>query len=314
MKHTYPDLNDLQLFARVVEHGGFAAAARAMGVPKSTVSRRIAVLEERLGTRLIHRSTRQFAVTEIGMQYHHHCQALLVHAEAAQEVIDRTFSGPHGTVRLSCPIALLDYQVGDMLARYLKRCHGVQLLLESTNRHVDVIAENMDLAIRVRFPPLDDSDLVMKHLGESSQRLVASPELLKGIKRAVTPADLSSLPSVDSGQFLQRHEWHLLAKDGSTATVPHTPRMVTDDQLALRIAALHGVGVVQLPTMMVHDDLRSGRLVDLMPTWKPRSAVVHVVFPSRRGLLPAVRHLIDYLAEEFEGLATTETEEAWLPK
>lgn len=314
MNKTPPDLNDLQFFARVVEHGGFAAAGRALGVPKSTLSRRIALLEERLGTRLIHRSTRRFAVTEIGQEYQRHCQALLVQAEAAQEVIDRTVSGPHGIVRLSCPIALLDYQAGDMLARYLKRCPGVQLLLESTNRRVDVIAENMDLAIRVRFPPLEDSDLVMKPLGESTQRLVASPELLKGIKRALTPTDLTSLPSVDEGPTHRQHEWQLEAMDGATATVPHQPRLVTDDRLALRIAALHGVGVVQLPTMMVRDDLRNGRLVDLMPSWRPRPAIVHVVFPSRRGLLPAVRQLIEFLAAEFAELAAIEAKEQWLPQ
>ncbi|MGN6825844.1 LysR substrate-binding domain-containing protein [Paucibacter sp. M5-1] len=302
------DLNDLYFFARVVEHGGFAAASRALGVPKSKLSRRIAQLEERLGTRLIQRSTRRFAVTEIGQEYQRHCQALLVQAEAAQEVIARTLSGPHGLVRLSCPIALLDYQVAEMLARYLKRCPGVQLQLESTNRRVDVIAEGMDLAIRVRFPPLEDSDLVMKVLGESTQRLVASPELLLGLACPLTPAHLPTLPSIDEGPPHRQHAWQLEAADGASATIPHQPRVVTDDRLALRIAALHGIGVAQLPTMMVAQDLLAGRLVDVLPGWRPRPAIVHVVFPSRRGLLPAVRQLIDFLAEQFTDLAEIEAE------
>ncbi|MCU7376224.1 LysR substrate-binding domain-containing protein [Paucibacter sp. O1-1] len=303
------DLNDLYFFARVVEHGGFAAASRALGVPKSKLSRRIAQLEDRLGTRLIQRSTRRFAVTEIGQEYHRHCLALLVQAEAAQETIDRTLTGPHGLVRMSCPVALLAYQVGDMLARYLKQCPGVQLQLESTNRRVDVIAEGLDLAIRVRFPPLEDSALVMKQLGQSTQRLVASPGLLQGLARPLTPVDLSRLPSVDEGPPHRQHVWELEAADGASACVPHEPQLVSDDRLALRIAALHGIGVARLPTMMVKDDLRAGRLVDVLPGWQPRPAIAHVVFPSRRGLLPAVRRLIDFLAEEFEALGVLEETE-----
>lgn len=303
------DLNDLYFYARVVEHGGFAAASRALGVPKSKLSRRIAQLEERLGTRLIQRSTRRFVVTEIGQEYHRHCQALLVQAEAAQEVIARTLSGPHGLVRLSCPVALLDYQVGGMLARYLQQCPGVQLQVESTNRRVDVIAEGFDLAIRVRFPPLEDSGLVMRQLGASTQRLVASPALRQALPFDLTPVELAQLPSLDEGPAHRDHAWELQTEDGRSARVPHQPRLVTDDRLALRIAALHGVGVVQLPTMMVQADLQAGRLVDVLPGWRPRPAIAHLVFPSRRGLLPAVRQLIDFLGEEFEALTSLELQD-----
>lgn len=300
------DLNDLYFFAQVVDHGGFAPAGRALGLPKSKLSRRIAQLEDRLGVRLIQRSTRRFAVTEIGQEYHRHCLAMLVQAQAAQEVIDRTLDGPHGTLRLSCPTALLDYQVGDMLARYLTACPGVQIQLDSTNRRVDVIGEALDAAIRVRFPPLEDVDLVMKVLGESTQRLVASPELAKRAGRSPGPADLAALPSQAEWPPHGPHVWELQGPSGATATVPHQPRLITDDKLALRLAALHGVGVVQLPTMMVRQDLIEGRLVDVLPDWRPRPAIVHAVFPSRRGLLPALRQLLDFLSDQFAALALEE--------
>lgn len=300
------DLNDLYLFAQVVEHGGFAPAGRALGLPKSTLSRRIAQLEQRLGVRLMQRSTRHFAVTEIGQEYHRHCVAMLVEADSAQQVVERTRSGPMGTVRLSCPVALLDYQVGEMLSRYQHACAGVTLHLESTNRRVDVIAEHFDFAIRVRFPPLEDSELVMKVLGESTQRLVASPALVAQRAGAATPADLPDWPSVDEGPEHRQHAWQLRSRDGASAVVPHRPRLVTDDRLALRIAALHGIGVAQLPTMMVRDDLAAGRLVDLLPQWRPVPAIVHLVYPSRLGLLPAVRHLMDYLGDQFALLAEAE--------
>ncbi|MDW5441157.1 LysR family transcriptional regulator [Polaromonas sp. SM01] len=299
------DLNDLYYFVQVVEHQGFAPAGRALNIPKSKLSRRIALLEERLGVRLIQRSTRRFAVTEIGQAYYQHCLAMLVEANAAQEVIDRVSAQPQGTVRISCPTALLDYQIGDILARFLAACPRVQMQLESTNRRVDVIGEGFDIAIRVRFPPLEDSGLVMRVLGDSTQRLVASPALLQahGLVAPLLPADLVHLPSLDEGPPHREHVWQLLGPDGATATLQHQPRLISDDRLALRLAALQGVGVLQLPTMMVQHDLQQGRLVDVLPDWRPRAGIVHVVFPSRRGLLPAVRELIDFLATEFAQLA-----------
>lgn len=300
------DLNDLYYFVQVVDHQGFAPAGRALGIPKSKLSRRIALLEQQLNVRLIQRSTRRFAVTEIGQEYYRHCVAMLVEANAAQEAIDRLGSEPQGVVRLSCPTALLDYQVGNMLACFMAIHPRIQMQIESTNRPVDVIREGFDIAVRVRFPPLEDTDLVMKVLGESSQRLVASPALLKNLSAPLVPADLPGLPSLDEGPPHRDHAWRLESTDGAKAVVHHTPRLVTDDRLALRLAALQGVGVVQLPTMMVQHDLQQKLLVDVLPEWAPRAGIVHAVFPSRRGLLPSVRSLIDYLGAEFAALPNKE--------
>ncbi len=148
------DLNDLRFFAEVVEQNGFAAAARKLGMPRSRLSRRIGLLEDRLGVRLIQRSTRRFAVTEIGREYYGHCVAMMVEAEAAQETIDRMRSEPQGVVRVSCPSSVIYFQVGGMIARFMAQCPKMEVLLESTNRRVDVIREGFDIAIRVRFPPL----------------------------------------------------------------------------------------------------------------------------------------------------------------
>ncbi|MGH6816931.1 MAG: LysR family transcriptional regulator [Hyphomicrobiaceae bacterium] len=296
------DLNDLCLYVQVVDHGGFAAAGRALGVPKSKLSRRIAGLEDRLGVRLLQRSTRRFSVTEIGREYYRHCVAMLVEAEAAQEVIERSRSEPHGVVRMSCPPALLCFQVGDMVARFMGANPRVTVHMESTSRRIDLIAEGVDVAIRVRFPPLEESDLIMKVLADSTQRLVASPDLPKGFSGRLRPADPSGLPSLDLAPPHREHAWCLDGPDGATALVPHTPRLVTDDMVQLRIAALRGIGVVQLPAMVVAGDLAAATLVDVLPEWAPRSGIVHAVFPSRRGLLPSVRSLVDFLAVEFRAL------------
>jgi DNA-binding transcriptional LysR family regulator len=296
------DLNDLYYFAQVVEHGGFAPAGRALGEPKSKLSRRIASLEDRLGVRLLNRSTRHVGMTEIGRIYYNHCKAMLVQASAAQDAIDSLRSEPCGLVRVSCPVALLDARVADMLADYQKRYPQVELLLDASNRRVDVIEEGFDIAIRVRPPPLEDSELVLRTLADRGQCLVASPKLLEAHGHPSSPNDLHRLPSLALGRISQKYRWQLIGPDGSEARVSHQPRLVTGSMNLLRTAAVAGIGIVQLPTMMMTDELADGRLVRVLEGWAPPREIVHAVFPSRRGLLPAVRGLIDYLAERFAAL------------
>jgi len=287
------DLNDLYYFVQVVDHGGFAAAGRALGIQKSKLSRRILQLEERLGVRLLNRSPRRFSVTEIGREFHDRCTAMLVEAEAAEQVVAETRAEPRGVIRVSCPVALVASQFGALIARFMTENPAVEVHLESTNRRVDLLAEGIDIAIRVRFPPLEPTDLVMRRLDESTQCLVAGATLVAAALES--PADLQGLPSLDLGPSRRDHRWHLATTDGRTATVPHRPRLVTDDMAALREAAIAGVGVVQLPTMTAWQDIEAGRLIQVLPDWQPPAGVIHAVFPSRRGLLPSVRALLDHL-------------------
>lgn len=291
------DLNDLYYFVQVVDHHGFASAARALGLQKSKLSRRVALLEDQLGTRLINRSSRKFSVTEIGRDYYQHCLAMLIEAEAAQAVIDSVKAEPRGVIRMSCPAGLLTYQMGALVAGFMAKHPEVTVHLESTSRRVDVIGEGFDLAIRVREPPLEHSDLVMRKLDESVHRLVASPELVALHGAPSGPAYLAAWPSLDFGPSRQDHLWSLHHENGMTAEVRHHPRLITDDVQMLHEGALQGLGVVLLPSVVVIGDLAAGRLFDLLPDWRPKRWVLHVVFPSRRGLLPSVRLLIDFIAE-----------------
>lgn len=293
------DLNDLYFFVKVVDHGGFAAASRALNISKSKLSRRIAELEDRLEIRLIHRSTRHFSVTEIGQTYYAHCKAMLIEAEAAQEAIDSLRARPHGTVRVTCPIALLHVHVGAMLADFMSECPDVTVHLEATNRQVDVLAEGVDLAIRVRPPPLEDSDLVMRVLSDRRLCLVASPVLIERYGNPRHPSDLAAWPSLGLGQPQQNYRWAFTDDAGVEVTQDHEPRYITTDMIALRKAAVAGVGVVQLPALMVPQQLEDGRLVQLLPDWQLPRDIIHVVFPSRRGILPSVRALIDFLADRY---------------
>lgn len=296
------DLNDLFYFAQVVEHGGYSAAARALGMPKSRLSRRVIALEERLGVRLLQRTSRRLSVTEIGQEFHRHCLAMLVEANAAQEAIDRSRSGPQGIVRVSAPAALVCFEVGPMIARFMAANPRVVVELESTSRRVDVVGEGIDVALRVRFPPLEPTDLVMRQLAESPQRLVGHPGLFAESGMPRVPADLGAYPSLDLAGSTSRHTWELTGPDGTKARIGHHPRLVTDDLAQLFHAALEGVGIVRLPSMVADEALADGRLVEVLPGWSLQSWIVHAVFASRRGLLPSVRGLIDFLVEEYARL------------
>ncbi len=288
----------MYFFTQIVDHGGFASAGRALGMPKSKLSRRMQLLEERLGVRLLNRSSRRFSVTEVGSEYYDRCTAMLVEAEAADQLVAELRAEPRGTVRVSCPVALLGFQFGALFARFMIQNPGVDLQLDATNRRVDVIAEGIDIAIRVRFPPLDSTDLVMRKLDDSTQCLVGAPELINRDLRS--PADLVGLPSLDLGPPRRIHQWQLEGPDGQTSVLPHSPKLVTDDMATLREAALAGVGIVKVPTIMIWRDVEEGRLVQVLPKWRPPAGIVHAVFPSRRGLLPSVRVLLDFLAEQCE--------------
>ena len=295
-------LDAMRLFVAVCDAGSLSAAARKLKVPLPTVSRKLALLEEHLGVRLVVRTTRKFVLTDAGRTYVAHCRAMLTEAEAAEESIALSHAEPRGLVRLSCPVALLATRVGPMLADFLQAHPRVSLQVDETNRRVDVVAEGLDLALRVRPPPLADSELILRVLADRGQCLLASPALLARQGMPQGPADLAQWPSLALGQPQDEHRWHLLGPEGAQAQVRHHPRYVTLGMLALKAAALAGVGVVQLPRMFVQAEFARGELVNVLPGWEPRRELIHAVYASRRGQLPAVRALLDHLAAEFAAL------------
>ncbi len=185
------DLNDLKLFALVVEHGGYAAAERASGVPKSRLSRRIAQLEEDFGVRLIQRSTRKFAVTEVGQNVFKHAQSMLAQAQAAQEAVQVLSAEPRGVVRVSCPVSLSQRLLSRVVPGFLIKHPKVRLQVHVANRRVDVIEEGFDVALRVRTKLDTDGDLAMRRFGEFRELLVASPIYLARHGRPIDPEALA---------------------------------------------------------------------------------------------------------------------------
>ena len=204
------DLNDYAYFAEVVAHGGFAAAGRALREPKSKLSRRVAALEERLGLRLIERSSRRFRVTETGQAFYQRCRAILAEAEQAEALVAQAQAEPHGRIRFSCPTGMVA-PISGLISSFLTRFPKVRLQLVATDRAVDLIGERIDLALRVRASLTSDAALTMRSLGRSTRILVACPQLASQVGSIVQLANLPTLATNDAEDDL---EWHLEAEDG----------------------------------------------------------------------------------------------------
>lgn len=296
------DLNDLYYFAAVVDHGGYAAAERALGIPKSRLSRRITQLENELGVRLLQRSTRRFAVTDVGQSVHRHAQSMLAEAQAAREVVDRLSAEPRGIVRISAPVGIAQVMMPLLLPEFLGRYPEVRVQVVVTNRRVDVINEGIDISLRVRTKLDDDGSLVMRNFGQIQELLVASPKYLKGMGRPTTPDQLKDHITLSVSEEEARQRWELHGPDGAVKHVELKPRVAGFDFPMLRALAEQGLGITMLPETYCGDAVRNGTLEVVLPEWHLPQGIFHAVFASRRGMLPAVRVMIDFLAEKLPQL------------
>jgi DNA-binding transcriptional LysR family regulator len=292
------DLNDFYYFAEVVAHGGFAAASRALSIPKSKLSRRIAQLERRLDTRLIERSTRRFRVTEVGQAFYERCRTVLVEAESAEAVVAEARGEAQGLVRFSCPVGLVE-PIQPVINAYLKHHPKVRLHILATNKVVDLIEEEVDVALRARTTPETDANLIMRTLATTHAILVASPELAAAIAPDADISTLTGLPTLGIVGGVVDGAWTLVAPDGDVRRLRHTPRLTCGELTSVRSAAIDGVGIALLPERLCRAELVEGRLVQVFSPWRSPEGAVYLVFTSRRGLPPAVRVFIDYLARFF---------------
>ena len=290
-------LEGFYYFTQVVDHGGFAKAARALDIPKSRLSRHVSSLEGTLGVRLVNRSTRRFVVTDVGHEVYQHATAMLAEADAALEVVEFARAKPCGTLRASCPVALARSALAPILPAFLEAYPAIRLELHVSNRRVDVLAESFDVALRVRTKPSGEDGLVMRTFSEVDEYLVASPAYLKGAAPLTEPAELKHHTTLDYAGEFDRRPWELLGPQGESVAAEHQPRIVCHDFVVLHEAVRAGLGVARLPESVVRADLKSGALVRVLPAWRIPQGIVHVVFPTRRGMLPAVRAFIDFLAE-----------------
>jgi DNA-binding transcriptional LysR family regulator len=293
-----PDLNALFYFSKVVEYGGFSATQRATGIPKSRLSRRMAELEKELGVRLLQRNTRRLSLTDAGKLFHEHCRAMMVEAESAIDTVLTLKSSPRGVVRVSCPVTASQILLSPVVPGFLQRCPEVTLRVQVTNRVIDLFEDDVDLALRVRSFVDDTAGLILQRFWTTPQYLVAAKSLLNR-HRPATLEGLRKLPTLDLSPRDGRHVWHLKAPDGRSHQYVHQPRLITDDMESPRQAALAGQGAAALPEVVCGLDLSSGNLVMVLPGWTLPKHQLYAAFLSRRGLMPAVKHFLDYLSESF---------------
>ncbi len=290
------DLNDLGFFAAVVANGGFSAASRALGVPKSRLSRRVAALEAQLGVRLVERSTRRFSVSVVGQDVYRHARAALAEAEAVEDVATRLKAEPQGLVRVSCPQGA-DRILAGALPDFLKQHPKLRVQVIVSNRRIDLIEEGIDVAIRVRETLDTDADLQVRIISRTSTTmLVAAPAFLDANRQPTKPAELAELPTLSQTERPGLARWELVNGAGDEEVVTHEPRLSASEFSILREAAIGGLGIGFLAEYSCREPLADGRLERVLPDWSGRPAILHLVFTSRRGLLPGVRAVIDLLA------------------
>lgn len=290
------DYNDYIYFACVIEFGGFSAAARQMGIPKSRLSRRIAGLEERLGVRLLQRSTRKLTLTDVGQKFLTHCQALQREAEMAECIVASVKAEPSGRVRLSVPPALLD-SLAPILQRFIVENPKVVLETIATTRRVDLLDEGIDVALRVRATDDEDPQWATRRLRATRGILAASPDLVAKLGGLATPGALTLAPALGTVNADQRIHWRLVNAAGEVREFVLPPRLVSEHFGLRRQAAIDGLGVTMLPQEDASADIAAGLLVEVLPEWRFPLSHLQAVYASQRGLAPAVRALLDLLVE-----------------
>ncbi|SPA50745.1 LysR substrate-binding domain-containing protein [Cupriavidus taiwanensis] len=289
------NLNDLRFFVVAVTHGGFAAAGRALGVPKSTVSKRVAELEQALQARLLYRSSRSFTLTDAGRDFYDHAQAALIEAEAAQEAVQRRVAEPSGTVRITAAVPTAQRYLAPHLPALARAYPRLHVQLEVSDRMVDLVQEGFDIAVRSHFAPLPDSGLVQRQLAVEDIVLVASPGYLAARGTPASPAQLSGHDGLLTGSAAGT--WRLGGPQGARAEATPVPRMTVNESTVLLGAAVAGLGIVPLPHELCRAALAAGQLARVLPQWTAGSVTTTLLLPARRGQLPAVRATVDFLAQ-----------------
>lgn len=296
------DLNDIYFFASIVEHGGFSAAARKIGVEKTRLSRRIAALEKRLGVRLLQRTTRALALTEAGQRFFERCVATVEGAQAAYDSVAELRREPAGLVRLSSPVLLTQRCLAHALPGYMALHPKVTLFVEPTDRTVNLIEERFDIAIRAKPFIEDVAGLVAKTLATSKRVMVVGQSFLDQYGRPDTPIDLPKFNTVASTDDVYDGgaRWSLANSENKTHQIELKPRLVTSDLRVRLQAAIRGIGIALLPEQVVAGTSRDAPLKDglverVLPEWSGEKNILHLVYPTPRGMLPSVRSLIDYL-------------------
>ena len=286
----------LQAFVRVAETGSFSEAARRLGLSKSMISRQVSSLEAELGVRLLHRTTRSLSPTEAGRAYLERCQRILADLDEANLLVSQLQTTPRGRLRVSAPLSFGIGHLSSALPGFLERYPEIELEMNMTDRHVDLVEEGWDVAVRIGR--LADSSLICRRLAPIRRLAAAAPSYLERRGTPLVPQDLESHDCLTHGNMVSS-EWRFVSPENQSLPVAVHGRFHADNGDVLREMAVAGVGIVMLPTFFLGDDIRAGRLVPLLGAYIPLDVSLNAVYPHGRHLSPKVRAFVDYLAECF---------------
>jgi DNA-binding transcriptional LysR family regulator len=289
-------LDGIAAFAQVVDSGSFSAAARRLRISKSAVSAHVQRLEERLGVRLLHRTTRQLSLTEAGAAYYRHCTRILSEAEAAEQAASALQREPRGTLHISAPNSFGWMHVAPAVPSFLERYPDLSLDIALSPKHVNLVEEGLDLAIRIGV--LEDSPLVVRKLAPSRLILCAAPGYLKKHGTPREPAELAKHNCLCISLASLGDDWRLVG-NGGEVRVAIGGRFRSNSAEMLRAAALDGIGIALLPSWTAAEPLRTGALKRVLREWEPPASTIYAVYPGNRLMSAKVRAFVDHLARRF---------------
>ena len=290
------DLDALRDFVAIDRAGSFAAAARTTGIPKSTLSKRLQMLEASLGVRLVERSTRKLRLTADGILLRDRAVGLLAEAEELERLMRGRNQEPQGRLRVSVPVLFGQTHMGRVAAAFSLRWPKASIEMVFTDRHVDLIEENFDCAIRTGS--LDDSSLIARRLTISRTILVAETRFLEKHSTICSPADILNVPTISFAPASTPVPWQLESQDEKINLKPQS-KIVLGSLQAVCMAAMAGGGIALIPRMIVTDSITQGVLIRLLPDWQGPATNIAIVYPSRRHPSARLRAFIDLLVEQF---------------
>jgi DNA-binding transcriptional LysR family regulator len=289
------DLNQMTVFAAVAKAQSFTHAARVLGMPKSTVSQRVSELEARLGAKLLHRTTRKVRLTEAGQAYHERCTRLVAEAEEADRVVAHADTSARGTLRVTTSLLFGHTFLAPIVAQFAHQNPHVRVEVLTTDRRVDLIEENIDVAIRAGRL---DGSLVARKLGVGASYVCASPAYLKAHGEPKRPADLEDHPCVAVAAGSGNARW-TLARGAKSVEVSVPVRVRSSSILFASDAIVAGCGIGLVPSFLCNQEIAKGRLVRILPEWGQPAVPIQIVYPPNRWLTGRVRNFVDLVIETF---------------
>jgi DNA-binding transcriptional LysR family regulator len=284
----------MEAFARVVEAGSFTAAAQRLQTAKSSISEAVRALEERLGVRLLDRTTRKVRATEAGLIFYARCRRLLEEAEAARAEVQKAGDAPSGTLRVTAPDGFAPRFILPSLGEFLNAHPAIDVELVEAQAYARLVDEGLDLAIRIT--PKPDDNLVVRRIGLSRTAIVAAPSYLAANPAPKTPEEVAQHRCVGFSPLAWRDTWRIDGRD-----IAVKPRLLSNNTESLRAAALAGLGLVVLPEWMVADALASGALARVLPDCETPASGIFAAYPTNRLIAPKVRAFVDHLVRELKG-------------